>query len=232
MAVRPVFVTSDIRPYVDMISTAFRFYPGLAVTQARKSVHSLHEAFLTSCPEHTGKVLEISSRSPDALGVQLSAFNLQYSLSDGSIHTVETVFQSSKCFENGSQYIDLLDRSSYEAKKDGRLRSSGNVVAFRLEGKEFPILPTTFFYDWIYLNAIHQNNALSDQLLNYSAFTDIAFNPARSFNCQARSAALYVSLCRSGLLTKALSAPEEFMRLVYDAPAGEVHTEQMTIFDL
>lgn len=37
-------------------------------------------------------------------------------------------------------------------------------------------------------------------LLEYDGFTDIEFNPQKSLNCQAKAAALYVSLCRNGLL--------------------------------
>lgn len=39
----------------------------------------------------------------------------------------------------------------------------------------------------------------------YAGSSDIAFNPARSLNCQAHAAALYVSLRERGLLTTALS---------------------------
>ncbi|WP_425604621.1 DarT1-associated NADAR antitoxin family protein [Stenotrophomonas sepilia] len=37
--------------------------------------------------------------------------------------------------------------------------------------------------------------------MRYQAFTDIAFNPEKSVNCQAYSAALYASLRGRGLLT-------------------------------
>lgn len=37
--------------------------------------------------------------------------------------------------------------------------------------------------------------------MTYRAFSDIAFNPDRSINCQAYAAALYVSLHDRGLLT-------------------------------
>jgi len=37
----------------------------------------------------------------------------------------------------------------------------------------------------------------------YDTFTDIEFNPKRSFNCQARSCALFVALARKGLLGEA-----------------------------
>ena len=47
----------------------------------------------------------------------------------------------------------------------------------------------------------------------YDAFTDIEFNPERSLNCQARSAALYRSLVHAGKLEEALSSQEAFLRI-------------------
>ena len=37
------------------------------------------------------------------------------------------------------------------------------------------------------------------QIRERDGFTDIAFNPKKSLNCQARSAALYVALARDGI---------------------------------
>ena len=45
---------------------------------------------------------------------------------------------------------------------------------------------------------------LADEITNYNGFTDIEFNPKKSINCQAYSAALYSSLQHSGLLKKSL----------------------------
>ena len=55
--------------------------------------------------------------------------------------------------------------------------------------------------DWLYINALHKHQELAEQVLTYRAFSDIAFNPDRSINCQAYAAALYVSLHDRGLLT-------------------------------
>ena len=215
MATRPVFMSMDTQPYVEVADTEFKYYPGFAISQARKSIECLDEAFCKKHPEHIGKILEVSSKSSVDLGIQLSAFNLMYTMSDGSRHTVETVFQAGKCFENGKQYIDLLYGTSYEAKKDERLHNSGCVIGFSLEGTTFPTEPITFFYDWLYTNALNQNNELANHVIAYSAFTDIAFNPARSLNCQARSVAVFVGLRNSGKLTAALESPESFLELVY-----------------
>ena len=119
-------------------------------------------------------------------------------------------------FENGGPFVDLLDVSSREAKKDIRLKDSGNLTGFRFFGKDFPLKPRTFFYDWLYINALNQNNPMKEEILNYSGFTDIEFNPKKSINCQAYSAALFVSLEKSGLLKYALTTPEDFLEVIKD----------------
>lgn len=215
MATRPVFVSITTQPYVEVIDTEFKYHSGFAVSQAQKSIRSLSESFCTKHPQYIGKILEVSSKAAENLGVRLSAFNLMYTMRNGTKHTVETVFQAGKCFENGMQYIDLLNGSSYDAKKDERLHSSGNVIGFKLEEVTFPAEPITFFYDWLYINALHQNTDLAQQAVKYSAFTDIAFNPAKSLNCQARAAAVYVGLHNSGMLKKALMSPEAFLHTVF-----------------
>jgi hypothetical protein len=37
-------------------------------------------------------------------------------------------------------------------------------------------------------------------MLQYQAFTDIEFNPEKSLNCQAYSAALYLSMVKNNIL--------------------------------
>jgi hypothetical protein len=142
-------------------------------------------------------ILEISSKSVDEIGVALSAFNLQLHLGRHETMSVECAYQGSKVFESGGPYIDLYTRTSREAKKDERLRSSGRLLAFRFQGEEFPTDPGTAFYDWLYIQALSQNRLLADQLAQYCAFSDIAFNPDVSQSCQARSAALYLGLSSS-----------------------------------
>ena len=60
-------------------------------------------------------------------------------------------------------------------------------------------MPRTAFYDCLYVQALLENPQLAGVVLSYDAFTDIAFNPQRSLNCQARAAALFVGAHRAGL---------------------------------
>lgn len=100
--------------------------------------------------------MEVSTKGTEELEKKLSAFNLKI---DG--HLLECVFQSSKVFEKGGPYTDLLEMAPKEAKRDERLKTSGKLAAFRYQGMEWPLLPKTVFYDYIYYQAVR--NALSEE---------------------------------------------------------------------
>jgi hypothetical protein len=213
MALRPVFVPK-MKPYagVDEVNVEFQWFPGVAASQKRKSISSLHDA---AAEKRVAPILEISSKSDSELGVQLSAFNLHFvTEKKGNRVSVESAFQGSKVFEGGGPYTDLFSGTSRAAKKDIRLRESGNLVGFRFFGVNFPLLPRTYFYDWLYINALSKNDDLGRELLDYCGFTDIEFNPRRSINCQAYSAALYVALRKTEVLSTALQSPESFLTVL------------------
>jgi hypothetical protein len=153
--------------------------------------------------------LEVSSKSPDELGVRLSSFNLKFTTERGRTLTVEAAFQGSKVFARGGPYRDIFDMAPRDAKRDIRLKDSGALVAFSFFGSVWPLEPRTAFYDWLYINALVKNEDLASEVLRYDAFTDIEFNPEKSVNCQARSVALYCSMVRIGQLD-ALRKPEIF----------------------
>lgn len=196
MAKRPIFTPKhDTFPFVEEISLDFEWSAGYAVTQAQKSILSLHKA---AAQKGISPVLEISSKSPDALGISLSAFNLMLQVEKSRQLSVECAFQGSKVFEKGGPFTDLYGKSSREAKTDERLKNSGEVIAFNFMGEDFPIQPTTAFYDWLYMMALLNNQKYAQELFLYQGFSDIAFNPEKSINCQARSAALFVALSKNG----------------------------------
>ncbi|WP_041655989.1 hypothetical protein [Azoarcus sp. KH32C] len=209
MAVRPLFVPSSKGSgLVERLDLEFQWHAGLAVTQKQKSIRCLHES---ASQKGFKQVLEISSKSENPLGVRLSAFNLRYRLPDGKQVSVENVFQAGKCFERGGPFRDLLGKTAREAKQDPRLGSSGNLLAFDLNGEKWPLLPVTAFYDWVYLSALKQSPTLAEELLAFDGFTDIEFNPERSLNCQAASAALFVALARKGELDATLASRDSFL---------------------
>lgn len=134
---------------------------------------------------------------------------------NGVSYSVESAFQAGKCFQNGGPYTELLYKSSHDAKKDPRLRSSGPVTGFRFMHLEFPTEPKTFFYDWLYINALNKHPEYHEELMQYDAFTDISFTPTKMINCQAEAVAIFVSLSRNGLLQEALENKDEFLRVVF-----------------
>lgn len=214
MAKRLVFeVTSDEKLFARR-EVNFQWHGGFALTQSRKNIRALHENYLAIHPDK--KVLEISSKSEDELGVKLSAFNLMIRRGE-KVFSVEAAFQSSKVFEHGGPFVDLLDKPSIKAKKDPRLKSSGNIVAFNFEGRDFSRIPLTYFYNRLYIGALVKNKELADELIErkFDAFTDIAFNPDKGRNCQAEAVAIFVSLSRKNLLDAALVDEKNFLHIVY-----------------
>lgn len=67
----------------------------------------------------------------------------------------------------------------------------------------------------MYINTLHLNKELAEKIMEYDVFTDIAFNPQKSINCQAEAAAIYVSIKKQGLLEEALKDKENFRKIVY-----------------
>lgn len=214
MAERPVFIPSDKPDFlVETKFVSFSWFSGFSVAQKQRSIASLHDNIAQTT--HMDRILEISSKSLTDEGVDASAFNLMIETRKYNRRfSVECAFQASKVFTDGGPYVDLLERTSREAKKDERLKSSGRLVAFQFYQDTWPLEPKTLFYDWLYINALSKNQRIADAILTYDCFTDIEFNHERSINCQAYSAALYVTLVKRKLLEEALHSPENYRRLI------------------
>ena len=199
MANRPVFVPMNRKPYVDVYMPEFVWNGGFAASQKQKNILALHQAFQNRFPDR--KLLEISSKSMQKAGTQLSACHLSRQVpSAGRAIPVECIFQGGKVFAAGGPYLDLYGASPRDAKRDPRLKNSGVLRSFYYEGQTMPLEPRTAFYNWLYINALMEHPDLACQVLEYDGFTDIEFNPGKSLNCQAEAAALFVSLHRQGLL--------------------------------
>ena len=228
MANRPIYIPSvNAESLLEIKEVDFKWFPGLSISQKQKSINSLHSA----AKEQLGlkNILEISSKSESPLGVELSAFNLQLASQDNIKASVEVFFQGSKVFSEGGPFTDLYLKTSREAKKDSRLKESGNLVEFNFEGKSWPLIPNTLFYSWLYINALDQNKPLANDLLQYDAFTDIEFNPNKSINCQAASAATYKSLVTKSLINEVMESSEKFTDIFKQSSTNQVMT-QNTLF--
>lgn len=213
MAYRPVFYGDAFGYKKYMID--FEFFTGFSLSQKQKSIQSLHNSIIRTFPER--KILEVSSKSLDEIGRQASAFNLNVILKSGKEYSVEQIFQGSKKFRRGGSQLHLINQmTSKELKKYiGKVHQVDELVSFECFGQVFPLKPQTFFYNWLYINTLHQNQLLANQIIKYDTFTDIEFNPKRSINCQAEACSIYVYLYKSNLLDYALSSKENFLQVVY-----------------
>ena len=214
MANRPVFIPKlEGPPFIEEIIVEFEWFPGFSLQQKQRSIASWHESAEISWG--LAPLLEISSKSPLEIGMDLSAFRLMIeNPAVGHPTSVEVAFQGSKVFEHGGPFTDLYEKTAREAKRDPRLKESGPLLYFEFAANRWELIPQTAFYDWLYLRALQQQPDLAQQLLEYSGFTDIEFNPQKSINCQARSAALYVALTRRGLLSAAIENPESYLEIL------------------
>jgi hypothetical protein len=197
-AKRPSFLPLTGAPRVRSVDVEFDWFPGFALAQQQHSVASLHEAARRL--GYASAPLEISTRSTEEMGRALSAFNLRVPHPPLGVIPLESAFQSSKVFVNGGPYLDLATKDPKTAKRDPRIQQTTSpMVRFHFGDQDFPLRPTTAFYDWLYIRALSLlNPSILAKLAERDGFTDIAFNPARSLNCQARSAALFVSFVRDG----------------------------------
>ena len=195
MASRPFFIPNNNKD--ELVKTElveFKWFYGFAKVQKQKSILSFHENI--SKQFKYNKILEISTKSEDKLGVKLSAFNLKINFKDKE-YFLESLFQGSKVFLNEGPYEDIYKKESIDAKKDERIKRS-DLKEFSFFGEKFTL--EFDFYSWLYFLALKQNKKLTSEILNYQAFTDIEFNPEKSLNCQAYSAALYSSMITNNIL--------------------------------
>ncbi len=222
MAQRPVYVAIDRTPYAVPVMVEFEWNGGFAKVQKQKNIRALHESFVRRMPGK--KVLEISSKSMQEGGMALSAFALhKYVPELEKSIPVECVYQSGKVFQNGGPYRDLMSVTPREAKRDERLKNSGKLVSFEFDGKPFPIIPKSIFYDYLYMNALLENEELAEIVLQYDGFTDIEFNPSNAVSSQAQSAAAFVSLVRQGHKDK-IKDFEQFLSLYQTKTLSSVKT--------
>ena len=86
--------------------------------------------------------------------------------------------------------------------------TSDELIGFHFQGVDWGL--NDYFYDWLYLMGLNQNLQLAKEILNFNAFSDIEFNPKKSYNCQAYSAALYISASLRGIQLEDIQSPKNF----------------------
>lgn len=249
-ATRPFFGASgkNGRAYFEE-NIEFEWHSGLSWQVRQRSSICMAEAIVrrygTAGLTHDD-ILEVSTASTDfETGKALSALNLMYEDTEtGRLFSVENWFQAAKVFgRDGHEYgpyaelltvrapkrylnehLDQKTAVHYEGDElfqrvQSEIRGS-RLIRFELWGKEFPLVPRSCFYDYLYAKALHQgrNADLAARLCDYRVFTDIMFNPGkgkrRKYNTQARSCAIFVSLAKRGLIDDALTDIETFIDAV------------------
>ena len=206
MAERPVFIPK--KGYVEQCLVEFDWHPGFAISQKKKNVMSLHQSAKHSY--NLDALLEISTKSESTLGKSLSAFNLTFN-NGVFVSTVEAIYQGSKKFIGGGPFTDIYKYDSLRAKKDIRLKTSGDLVSFSYNDDEWPLSPLKGFYSWVYLKALSQNEMIFQQLNKFKGFTDIEFNPKKSINCQAFCIAASIVLNEKGIFPEVLDDRDYFL---------------------
>lgn len=215
MALRQCYIASN--SHVSTHDIEFKYYRGQYITQKQKCIRSLHETIVDTSEVRKDQLLEVSSKSEVSLGIALSAFNLSTKTKKHNIkYTVESAFQSSKVFEGNVQYKDIIELSSRDAKRDKRLKNSGELSHFQFFDYRFELSTDTgiqtVFYDWLYINVLLQNPELCKEVMKYRAFTDIEFNSKKSINSQGFSIALFVSLKLADVDMSDFKNPEIFLQ--------------------
>ena len=233
MAKRPIFIPAPGGRLVDERAVEFEWFPGFAVGQKRRSIESLHR----SAAVRLGllRVLEVSTKSTEPLGVRLSAFNLSIEC-DARPHPVllEAAFQGSKVFAKRGPFTQLYSvRSGREVKRYMKQFSADQLTGFQFNGRTWGLTPKTAFYDWLYIRALRtlaeRDDEVDGALVECEAFTDIEFNPEKSLNCQARSCALYVALLKNNDLRSTAGDPEAFLSMLQRSGYGAGSPQSATL---
>lgn len=210
-AIRPIFIAAE--DCITVENYQFDFYGGFSLEQKRKSINAFHKVIKENMDI---PILEVSRKSDNLLGNKLSAFNLVITIKDKQI-PVECIYQASKVFGN-KQFKECLSMEPGEAKKYVSQNVNNNnltLTGFNLFGKEFPLYPFSLFYDFLYIWALSQNEELAKEILEYTGFTDIEFNPKKQVASQARSCAIYKHLYMINKVNDFLKSFEDFF-YVYD----------------
>lgn len=205
MASKMCFLVKENTTYEEVV-VDFTYIKGMAFSQKQKNVLSFHQSIKDNFPH--ANILEVSTKSDNHLGVALSAFNLKL---NGKC--IESIYQSAKVFSNGSHYPFLINYPPKDAHQYISEHANGELIKFNYENKDFPIKPKTFFYDYIYIQALTQIPQISSNLINYDIFTDIEFNEKKQINCQARACAIYCYLLRTNSVKKHLESLDNFMKI-------------------
>ncbi len=199
MTKRSVYLPKATRPFFKRKEISCEFAPE---TRKSKRAQTVCDAWQALHPEQS--ILDVSIHSPSESGQKLARENLSLRLATlRKAFCVSTIELASKTFKNGGPYVDLLGTPLKEAKSDPRLKDSGKIVHYSLEGKQYPCEPDYLYFHWLYIMALMDNPGSATLVKNTDAFCDIDFDWEHESNTPAQSCAIFHSLARQNLLKQA-----------------------------
>ena len=205
MATKMCFKVNEENVFDEEI-VEFTYVKGMAFSQKCKNVLSFHSSIQTQFPN--AKILEVSTKSYNPVGVALSAFNLTL---DGC--PVECLYHASKVFEDETCFEFLKDDSPRDAKRYIRENGQKPLKCYKYQNEEISLDTGTLFYDYIYIRALIQHPEVSSALSDYDIFTDIEFNEKKGVNCQARACAIYSYMLRTDTVERYMGSMAEFEKI-------------------
>lgn len=192
----------------------FNFFGGFSLIQKQRTIDAFHEAINL---DGISSVLEVSRKSKDPIGNSLSAFNLMLTI-HGHTGPIECIYQSSKVFNHSIQFKEALDLEPLQAKKLIKEQVENQkliLTGFNCFGVEFPLYPTTIFYDYIYVLALSQNHNIASKVVENYCFTDVEFNHKKQFASQARSCAIFKYLSDNDLIEASVENYDKFKDIYF-----------------
>ena len=215
MATRTICFPISGYPYCKEQPVTFTWIKG----SKRQNIRAVHDAVHTTDPDVS--ILEVSSASVQPEGEAVSSLRLLLHLDSVTQDVpISTVFEAAKVFEHGGPFADLLTCEPPKVHKDTRLRTSGELLCYSLEGSEYPTEPyPDSFFEWLYCRALKQFPEKAEQLSRYNAFSDIAAaaDSKKYYGDSSRAAAIYVGLAAAGKLS-CIDSYESFIAEVYTEP--------------
>ena len=161
MATKMCFKVNEEKVFDENI-VSFTYVKGMAFSQKCKNVLSFHSSIQSQFPN--AKIIEISTKSNNPVGVALSAFNLTL---DG--YPVECIYHASKVFEDGRSFEFVKDYLPRDAKRYIRENSQGALQCYRYKGREISLISckkATLLSD-LFRQTESREHPCSKFLLNY-----------------------------------------------------------------
>ena len=184
--------------------------------EKQNRVKSLHNNFNLYRPDF--KLLEISSISPQPLGVQVSGLRLR----DSKGNLIEGVYKGSIDYEGGQLEDLYYVETAREALTDKRGHELGLFSHYNLYGKRVPTEPITLMRYWLWCDAVYSQKNLLERVLEYNGFTTYFSRPSRDyFGTYPEAASLLVALNTRGTVDEAMKNIESFALHAYGVEIQE-----------